>query len=185
MISWKGAALLGAVLVGLAVYLYATRPVSRPAPAPASLLPCAAGQVVELKVAGGGKMTDAVRSSPGDPWRLAAPAGRPADGPAIDNLAATAAALTPVTTLKASLSDAAAGLAPPSLTVGCNLAGGRSYTLSVGGQTFDGSGYYARAAGSGLYVIPSATVDTFRSALDSPPVASPSPSGGPSPSPSA
>ena len=76
------------------------------------------------------------------------------------------------------------GLDPPRLSVSCTLARGASYTLSIGGQNFDGSGDYARVSGdSRVLVIPAATVAKFQGILDQPPVRpSPSPSGSVSPS---
>jgi hypothetical protein len=184
--SWKGAAVLGLLLVALAVYAFVTR--SGPAaPAPVDLLPCPPGETVELKLAGSdGKVVDARREAPGDPWQLLAPSAEAADGAAVDDLLSTAAGISPTTTLTSPPPASQLGLDPPSLLVTCALRGGQSYTLSTGGQNFDGSGYYARAgAGARLYVIPSAPVAKFRDALDNPPVAaSPSPSGSPSPSPS-
>jgi hypothetical protein len=187
MTSWKGAAVLAVVLVALAVYAIATRNGSTPRLGPIDLLSCPPGQTVELKVTGSdGKVMDARRDAPGDPWQLVAPTAAPADGTAVDDLVNTASTISPITTLKAPPPAAQLGLDPPAQVVACALPGGRSYTLLIGGQNFDGSGYYARAGtGATLYVIPSAPVAKFRGALDNPPVAaSPSPSGSPSPSPS-
>jgi hypothetical protein len=187
MTSWKGAAVLGVVLVALAVYAFATR--SAPgSPAPVTLLPCLPGETVEFKLTGSdGKVLDARRDAPGDPWRLVLPAATAADGTAVDDLVFAAESISPATTVKSPPPASALGLDPPGQVAACTLRGGRSYTLSIGGQNFDGSGFYARVGGeSKLYVIPSATVVKFRAALDNPPVApSPSPSGSPSPSPSA
>jgi hypothetical protein len=186
MTSWRGAAVLGVVLVALAVYAFVTR--SGPAaPAAVDLLPCPPGETVELKLMGSdGKLLDARRNAPGDPWQLLAPGPQAADGAAVDDLLGTAAGVSPTTTLTSPPPASQIGLDPPSLVVTCALRGGQSYTLSIGGQNFDGSGYYARVGTGGkLYVIPSAPVAKFRGALDNPPVAaSPSPSGSPSPSPS-
>jgi len=188
LVSWKGAVALAVVLVGLLAYLYLNRGGAAPAPAATDLLPCPPDQAVELKLTGSdGKVVDALRDSPAGAWRLLSPAGKPADPVAIDSLVGTAAGIQASATPKEPPPASQAGLDPPALVATCTLAGGRSVTLSVGGQNFDGSGYYARSsAGDKLYVIPAAPVATLRNALDSPPVAaSPSPSGGPSPSPSA
>ncbi|HVD00190.1 MAG TPA: DUF4340 domain-containing protein [Candidatus Dormibacteraeota bacterium] len=186
MTNWKGAAVLGAVLVALAVYAFATR--QGPAtPPPVVLLPCVPGQTVEFKLAGSdGKVMDARRASPAGAWQLVAPAGPAADGTAVDDLVFAAESIAPTATINRPPASGGLGLDPPSQVVTCALQGGRSYTLSIGGQNFDGSGYYARVGvNAKLYVIPSAPVVKFRGALDNPPVApSPSPSGSPSPSPS-
>ncbi|MDQ6691656.1 MAG: DUF4340 domain-containing protein, partial [Candidatus Dormibacteraeota bacterium] len=78
------------------------------------------------------------------------------------------------------------GLQPPAMVVSCNLRGGASYTLSIGGQSFDGNGNYARLSGDPkLHVIPAAEVAKFRKAVAQPPYRpSPTPSGPTSPSPS-
>ena len=186
MTSWKGAAVLGVILLALAAYAFATRPGTRN-PAPATLLSCVPGETVEFKLTGSdGKVLDARRDAPGDAWRLVSPASTAADAAAVDDLVFTAESISPTTTVKSPPPATALGLDPPAEVVACTLRGGRSYTLSVGGQNFDGSGYYARVGAEGkLYVIPSAPVVKFRGALDNPPVApSPSPSGSPSPSPS-
>lgn len=186
MTSWKGAAALGVVLVALAVYAFTTRPgAAHPASRP-PVFDCVPGQAVEFSVtATDGRVTDARRDAPGRPWRLVAPSSEVADGVAVDDLVFNAYSISPASTVKAAPPDSQVGLDKPSLVVACALSGGRSYTLSIGGQNFDGSGYYARVGGGKLYVIPSAPVVKFGAALDKPPVAaSPSPSGSPSPSPS-
>jgi hypothetical protein len=187
LINWKAALGLAVVLVALAVYALQSRPgTSTPKPA-AGLLPCDVVQTVELKVTGrGGKVVDAHRDAAGAAWQLVQPSPGPADGAAVDGLLAAAAQLQSSDTLKTPPAARDLGLEPPSLTVACTLAKGRSYTLSIGGQNFDGSGDYARVSGDArVHVIPSATVAKFQQALDQPPVRpSPSPSGSPSPNPS-
>lgn len=186
MISWKGAAALGVVLVALAVYAFTTRSGAGHPASPAPLFGCVPGQAVEFSVtASDGRVTDARRDAPGSPWRLVAPRTEAADGTAIDDLVFNAYSISPASTVKPAPPDSEVGLDKPSLVVACASSGGRSYTLSIGGQNFDGSGYYARVGGGKLYVIPSAPVVKFGAALDKPPVAaSPSPSGTPSPNPS-
>ena len=187
MINWKAALGLAVVLVALAVYALQSRPgTSTPKPAPA-LLPCDVVQTVDLKVSGfGGKVVEARRTAAGDAWQLVQPIAGPADGAAVDGLLTTAAQLQSTDTLKTPPAGQDLGLDPSKLTVACTLAKGRSYTLSIGGQNFDGSGDYARVSGDArVHVIPSATVAKFQQALDQPPVRpSPSPSGSPSPNPS-
>ena len=177
---------LAAVLVGLAAYAIVSRPGPARNPTNVVLLDCPPGSVLDFKLtAASGKSTEVARDAAGSPWRVVSPVARPADPGAVDNLATAAYDLVPTSAVTSPPPASALALDPPALTVACTLPRGASYTLSIGGQTFDGTGYYARSGGR-LYVIPSATVGTFQSLLDSPPVApSPSPSGGPSPSPSA
>jgi hypothetical protein len=187
MINWKAGAVLAVVLVGLAIYALQSRPgASTPKPAP-SLLPCDVVETVDLRIAGtGGKVVEARRSAPGAAWQLSQPSAVPADGAAVDGLLTAAAQLKATDTLKTPPAGRDLGLDPARLTVICTLRKGASYTLSIGGQNFDGSGDYARVSGDvRVHVIPSATVATFQQALDQPPVQpSPSPSGNPSPNPS-
>ena len=187
MINWKAALGLAVVLVALAVYALQSRPgITTPKPSP-SLLPCDVVQTLDLKVTGSaGKVVEARRSAAGDPWQLVQPSSGPADGPAVDGLLAAAIQLQSTDTLKAPPAAQDVGLDPALLTVACTLAKGGSYTLSIGGQNFDGSGDYARVSGDArVHVIPSVTVAKFQQALDQPPVRpSPTPSGSASPSPS-
>ena len=186
MINWKAAVALVAVLVALAVYALQSRPSTAPAKPAAGLLPCDVVQTVDLKVTGfGGKVVEARRSGAGDAWQLLQPSTGPADGASVDGLLTTAADLRSSDTLKVPPPAQELGLDPARLTVACALAKGASYTLSIGGQNFDGSGDYARVSGDArVYVIPSATVAKFQQVLDQPPVRpSPSPSGSPSPNP--
>jgi Domain of unknown function (DUF4340) len=185
LINWKAALALVVVLVALAAYALQSRPGSAPPKTPVGLLPCDVVQTVELKVTGG-SVVEVRRSAAGDPWQLLQPSVGPADGAAVDGLLATTAQLQSTDTLKTPPAASDLGLDPARLTVACTLAKGGSYTLSIGGQNFDGSGDYARVSGDArVYVIPSATVAKFQQVLDQPPVRpSPSPSGSPSPNPS-
>jgi hypothetical protein len=186
--NWKAALVLAAVLVGLAVYAFQSRPrPSPPKPAPA-LFPCDSTSAVDLRVTGQvGKVVAAHRSAPSAGWQLTLPSPGPADEAAIDDLLLTAGQLRASATLTTAPSAQDLGLEPPRLTVACVLQKGASYTLTVGGQNFDGSGSYARVSGdSRIQVIPSAAVQKFQKILAEPPVRpSPNPAGSPSPSPSA
>ena len=187
MINWKAAVALGAILVALFVYVLQSRPSTAPPKPAAGLLPCDVVQTVDLKVSGfGGKVVEAQRQVAGDPWQLLQPSPGPADGAVVDGLLTTAAQLRSTDTLKVAPAGRELGLDPARLAVACTLAKGGSYTLSIGGQNFDGSGVYARVSGDArVHVIPSATVAKFQQVLDQPPVRpSPSPSGAASPSPS-
>jgi hypothetical protein len=187
LINWKAAAALVVVLVALAVYTLQTRSGTAPPKPAVGLLPCDVVQTLDLKLTGsGGKVVEAQRSAAGGSWQLIQPSAGPADSAAVDDLLATAAQLSSTDTLKTPPAAAELGLDPARLTATCTSAKGRSYTLSIGGQNFDGSGDYARVSGdTRVYVIPSATVAKFQQVLDQPPVRpSPSPSGSPSPNPS-
>ena len=187
MINWKAALVLAAVLVALAVYALQSRPGTTPPKPSAALLPCDAVETLDLRVAGsGGKVVEASRSAPGAAWQLVRPIPGPADDAAVDGLLATAGRLQSTDTLKTLPSGTDLGLDVPRLTVTCTLRKGASYTLSIGGQNFDGSGDYARVSGDArVHVIPSATVAKIQQVLDQPPVRpAPSPSGNPSPNPS-
>jgi hypothetical protein len=187
VINWKVALGLAAVLVALAVFVLQSRPGTTTPQPTTGLLPCDVVQTLDLKVTGPtGKVVEARRSAAGDPWQLLQPSAVPADGPAVDGLLTAAAQLQSTDTLKTPPAAKDLGLDPAQLTVACTLAKGASYTLSIGGQNFDGSGDYARLSGDArVHVIPSATVAKFQQALDQPPVRpSPSPSGSASPSPS-
>jgi hypothetical protein len=187
VINWKAALGLAVVLIALAIYALQSRPgTTAPQPAP-GLLPCDVVQTLDLKVTGSaGKVVEARRSVAGDPWQLVQPSTGPADGSAVDGLLTAAAQLQSTDALTTPPAAPELGLDPARLTVACTLAKGRSYTLSIGGQNFDGSGDYARVSGDArVHVIPSATVAKFQQVLDQPPVRpSPSPSGSPSPNPS-
>jgi hypothetical protein len=187
LVSWKGAVALGAILVALAVYLLLTRPPAAPARTSAGLVPCPAAEVVDLSVTGTSGTTEARRDSATAGWILVRPSSGPADSATLDDLASSLSGLSASATLKSPPAASELGLAPPAMTVTCEVRSGASYTLTIGGENFDGSGRYARKGGGGpVYVIASATVAKFQKALDQPPVApSPSPSGSPSPSPSA
>ena len=59
----------------------------------------------------------------------------------------------------------------PAAVVSCRLSSGSSYNLSVGSQSFDGSGYYAQKGGDHrVYVVASVAVQQFDQALAQPPV---------------
>ena len=187
MINWKAAVALVAVLLVLVVYALQSRPSTAPPKPAAGLLPCDVVKTLDLKVTGfGGKVVEAQRPVAGDPWQLLQPGNGPADGALVDGLLTTAAQVRSIDTLKVAPAGQDLGLDPARLTVACTLAKGGSYTLSIGGQNFDGSGVYARVSGDArVHIIPSAAVAKFQQVLDQPPVRpSPSPSGAASPSPS-
>ena len=186
LVNWKAAVFLAVVLIALGVYALQGR--SQPAASPAnpSPLPCDLAGTVDLRVTGQAAAVEVTRAAAGGEWRLVQPRAAPADGAAIDGVLLAASQLRPSATLKSVPSAQDLGLEPPRLTIFCTLAKGASYTLSIGGQNFDGSGDYARVSGDArVLVIPSAAEAKFQGILDQPPVRpSPSPSGSASPSPS-
>jgi len=188
LINWKGALVLVAVLAGLAVYAFQSRPQPSSAkPAPA-LFPCSATDAVELRVSGAdGRAPDLRILSPSLDWQLTEPVVGPADQAAVNDLLLTAGQLRSSASLSAVPSGQDLGFNPPSLTVACLLRKGASYTLTIGGHNVDGSGSYARVSGdSRVHVIPSAAVQKFQKVLVAPPIRQfPSPAGSPSPSPTA
>jgi hypothetical protein len=187
LVNWKAAAVLAAVLVALGVYALGSRPHPAAPPRTASLLPCDIIQTVDIRIAEPGRrVVEARRVSAGQEWLLVQPSPGPADGATVDGVLTAASQLEASDTLKSVPNGSDLGLDPPHLSVSCTLARGASYTLSIGGQNFDGSGDYARLSGdSRVLVIPAATVAKFQGILDQPPVRpSPSPSGSVSPSPS-
>lgn len=187
MINWKTALVLVAVLAGLAIYAFQSRPQpTTPKPTP-PLFHCPTTEAVDLRVSSpDGRATEFHLTFDGI-WQLTAPVAELADPPAVSDLLATASQLQSTDTLASVPPGQDLGLSPPRLTVTCVLRKGASYTLTVGGQNFDGSGSYARVSGdSRVHVIPSAAVQKFQKVLVEPPVRrSPSPAGSPSPSPSA
>jgi len=172
LISWRTGALLLLVLAGLAVYAYVTRPgQGTPQPQAASFLACPSIDMVVIRVEGGGRVTQVERPTPRDPWRVTLPVAAPADSDAVSYLESSVTAVKVLNTLSASSAPASDGLASPREILTCRVDDGRSYTLSVGNPSFDGSGYYARRSGDGrVYVISSVEVDAFDRALAEPPV---------------
>ena len=185
MISWKGGLVLLAVLAGLAVYAYNTRPHPSDGPQINSLIRCGAPDAVDLTIEGGGRLVQFQRQSVRDDWRLVRPSQAEVDPTAMDILVSSVHSIEAQNTIKNPAPAILAGFQKPRETVTCRVASGSSYTLSVGGESFDGAGYYARRGGdSAVYVISSVQVDAFDRNLASPPVKQPPlPSGGPSPTP--
>ncbi len=174
-----------AVLAGLALYAFQTRPRTSPAPA-AALVPCGAADTVELKLEQpGAAVVDLQRAGPGADWQVSLPAPGAADGPALDALLGGLQSAVPTATIGQPPAGSTYGFERPSLRVSCRLSGGRSYTLSIGDKTFDGSSYYVRLSGqSRVEVISAGEVDQLNQALAKPPYRpSPSPAGSPGPSP--
>jgi hypothetical protein len=174
LVSWRAGLLLLVVLVGLAVYAFVSRPQAAP-PAPA-FLGCTGLNTVGIRIQGRDRLVEIQRDTPRDPWRLTQPQQAAADLSSADYLMSEVAAVKVLNTVPGPRTDPAYGLAQPRETLTCRVNGGASYNLSVGNQSFDGSGYYAQKMGdSRVYVISGVEVDEFDRALAEPPV-KPSPS---------
>ena len=185
MISWKGAVLVLALLAAALLYAWTTRPQGTDQATINSLMPCPSPDSVYVKLEGSGKALEASRPTVRDPWVLTQPVRSAGDLAGFEELLAAIHSIVAVNTIAGPGPAAQYGLDNPRLIVTCRVRAGTSYTLSIGGESFDKSGYYARkGAGGAVYVISSVQVDTFDRDLASPPVAqSPLPTGGPSPTP--
>ena len=186
MINWKGAAVLLAIVAAGAIYLYQTRSQSVPAvSAPKVFLGCSAGDSVDLQLTrADGKSLYFQRPTSLGSWSITSPPPGPAKDADVDRLLSELHTLAPADTIQKAAPGADYGFEQPHLAVVCRVAGGVSFTLSVGKQSFDGSSRYARLAGDPkVYVLSGAEVDRIDQFLDQPHSrSSPIPSG-PSPSP--
>jgi hypothetical protein len=169
LVSWRAGLVLLGVLVALGVYAYLTRP--QPAPAAAAFVACRGLDSVGLRVAGGSRVTELQRATPREPWRLTQPTAAAADSSSAQYLMSSIEAIKVLNTIAQPQPAAAYGLDHPREVVACRVMSGRSYNLSVGNQSFDGSGYYTQKTGdSRVYVISSVAVDEFDKVLAEPPV---------------
>jgi hypothetical protein len=169
------------VAAALVVIVYTTRPQPKP-PAPPFVGRCDRLAIVDLRLSGGGKATELQRQSGAAGWRLLQPVDAAADPDRVDQLVGELAAIKPLNTLSRPGDPHQYGLAPPRLTVTCRVEDGGSYTLSIGDQSFDQSGWYASKLDGKVYVVPGSAVDQFDRSLTDPPVrATPSPGLSPSP----
>jgi hypothetical protein len=144
------------------------------------LFPCDVTNSLDLLVTGrGGKQVEVSRPTERDAWVLVKPFAAPAEQDSARSLVQDLHSIVPDNTLQHPDAASAYGLDNPRVTVTCRVASGASYTLTVGKENFDGSGYYAAKAGDGrVYVISSVPIDDFDRNLVTPPVrsgASPSP----------
>jgi hypothetical protein len=116
-------------------------------------------------------VTELERVTPRDPWRLTQPRPAIADSSGAQYLMSSIEAIKVLNTIERPQPASAYGLDQPREVVACRVMSGRSYNLSVGNQSFDGSGYYTQKAGdSRVYVISSVAVDEFDKVLAEPPV---------------
>lgn len=179
MVSWKGGLLLVVVLAALAFIAFQTRP--RPAPEVAALFPCDVVNALDLLVTGrDGKQVEVSRPTDRDSWVVVKPVSAPADQDSARSLVQDLHSIVPSNAIEHPDPPTAYGLDSPRVTVTCRVTSGASYTLTVGKENFDSSGYYAAKAGDGrVYVISSVPIDDFDRQLITPPVrsgASPAPS---------
>jgi hypothetical protein len=169
VVSWKAGLVLLAVLVALGAYLVATRP--QPAPAATSLVPCDVVKAVYFRVQAPNRTVELERDTPTSVWRMTQPVASEVDHNAVTTLVNALDVLKVENTITRPEAAATYGLDPPREVVTCRVKDGSSYNLSVGSQSFDGSGYYARKGGDNrVYVISSAAVQQFDQALAQPPV---------------
>lgn len=178
MVSWKSGLLLLAVLVGLGIYAYASRP--QPPPLVPAFVPCGLLEATGISIQGPSRTLEMVRQTTRDPWQIQQPVKAAGDPNAIDTLVAAIDSVKVLNTIKDVQPAAVYGLDRPREVLTCRVTSGASFTLSIGNQSFDSSGYYAqKGADSRVYVISSVEVDSFDRALAEPPV---QPTPGPSPS---
>jgi hypothetical protein len=160
--------LLG-VLAALAVYIVATRP--RPAAQPPALIPCGVVDTVYLRIEGGGRTLELQRPTATAGGEVVQPVVAPADPSSVDPLVNELDSLQVLNTISTPRAKSQYGLDNPAFDVNCRVQSGRSYNLTVGKQSFDGSGYYAQKGGDNrVYIVSSVEVDGFDRALSKPPV---------------
>ncbi|MBO0686959.1 MAG: DUF4340 domain-containing protein, partial [Candidatus Dormibacteraeota bacterium] len=169
MVSWKWALALVGVAAVIGAYLLLSRP--RPTPPAPPLVPCGVLNTVYLQIQGQGQTLELERGSPGARWQIAQPVNAAADSSTVDNLVNQVNGVEVLNTISSPQPISQYGLSQPKVAVTCRVKSGRSYNLTVGNQSFDGSGYYAQKGGDNrVFVISSVEVDGFDRALSSPPV---------------
>lgn len=181
MVSWKGAVVVGALLVAIGVYLWVSRP--QPARTPAALIPCDITNTLDVLVVGGdGRTVEIARGDRGSEWTVKQPVAAPADQTFAEDMVQNLGDVSVQNTIAGPGPAMDYGLDQPRDTVTCRVTSGGSYTLVVGKESFDQGGYYAQRGGDPrVYVIGSAPVDQLERRLKDPPLKS---GAGPSPSPS-
>ena len=170
--------MLAVLLVALGVYAWVSRP--QPEPEAPVLFPCDVTNALDVLVTGhDGRQVEVRRPSVHDSWLVVKPVQAPADQDNARSLAEDLHSIVPKNAIDHPDPPAAYGLDSPRVTVTCRVNSGASYTLTVGKENFDSSGYYAAKAGDGrVYVISSVPIDDYDRQLVTPPVlsgASPTP----------
>lgn len=168
--------MLALLLAALVVFAYVTRP--QPAGPEPQFLPCPRQDTVSIRIQSPERVVELERPTSRDPWRITQPSQAPADPDGVQTLTGSIATIRVLNTLERPEAPATYGLDRPRQVLTCRVTNGTSYNLSVGNQSFDGSGYYAQKSGDGrVYVVSSVSIDAFGRALAGPPVKpSPSPS---------
>jgi Domain of unknown function (DUF4340) len=181
LVSWKAGLVLLAILLGLGYILLRPQPKAPEAP---KLVPCDSFNTVYARFEGGGKVTEFERPKLGDNWILKQPVAGPTDRTTVEYYVNSIEGIKIVNTVDKPAGLGQYGLDRPHMVVTCRLGNGASYTLTVGGKSFDGSAYYAQKRGDPkVYVISAVEVDGFDRTLSEPPI-KPSPEpGAASPSP--
>jgi hypothetical protein len=170
VVSWRGGVVLLAVLVALAVYLVVS---NRPHPVvqPPALIPCGLLNTVYLRIDGSGRTLVLQRPDVTSEWGVVQPVQAPGDPTSVDFLVNDVNSIEVLNTIPTPQARSQYGLDQPAFDVSCRVQSGRSYNLTVGKQSFDGSGYYAQKGGDNrVYIISSVEVDGFDNALSKPPV---------------
>jgi hypothetical protein len=168
LVSWKGAAALTILLVGLiGAFVWMGR---QHAPAAPPLFPCDVTNALDLKVTSAdGRVVEIARPALRGTWVIAQPSPGPAEPEFAQGLVESLHSIKPDDTLRG-VDPVQFGLGQPTRTVTCRVSSGRSFTLTVGKERFDGGGYYAQKAGDpNVYVISSVPVDDFDNRLKQPP----------------
>lgn len=174
MVSWKGAAALLVVLVAVAAYAWYSRP--QPAPEAAHLFPCQETNMVGLLIQGQGGAVEISRSAIGENWNVVQPVHALANQDFARQLAEDLYSIQPEGNVDKPGPASDYGLDAPREVVTCRVKDGRSYTLTVGKETFDGGAYYALKGGDPrVYVVSSVPIDDFDRNLKDPPVSTPAP----------
>lgn len=169
MVSWKGALALVAVLGLLGYFAYQARQ-PHPAKDAPRLFPCDITNALSLSEEGpGGASTAVARTGLHEVWTVTAPRPGAADQDLAREFVDSFYSVRQINVVGPG--DAAQfGLDKPREVLTCHVNGGTSYTLTIGKESFDGSGFYALKGGDDrVYVISSVPVDEFDRLLKAPP----------------
>ncbi len=185
MVSWKGGVVLLVVFLGLALVAYRQlhQPAVLPTPTAAALVPCSGATATFLHYESAGQVLELSRAGTDSRWMLSRPVAGPADPNKASSLLDAVHTMHRDQALSPPSDLSTYGLVKPARTLACRVAGGGLFNLSIGNQSFDGSGFYTLLAGdSRVYVTSAAPVFQLDQAVTSPPVQpSPVPAGSPSP----
>lgn len=146
--SFRTTAVLLIVLALLAGTVYAVGGTSSATPTPVGgpskqLLSFLSSDSRELSVVGGGKTTIVAQGGDGK-WTLKQPEEGPADEVRVQSMISRLASLSSTRTIDSPGNLADFGLATPKAEAKITLQDGKSYSLLVGDETPDKSGYYVK-----------------------------------------